>query len=119
MILLDHCMPHRYLGLLHKWGYSANLLTDHAEADAPDAKVIEIATNLDAVLLTADLDFSNILDYPPKDYASIIVMRYQAHEETQADASLKSTLEDLYREDLRGTLVIVSPRQYRIRRSDD
>jgi hypothetical protein len=40
MILLDNCMPHRYQRLLQEWGYD---------------------TELDAALLTDDLDFSNIL----------------------------------------------------------
>ncbi len=115
MILLDHCVPRRYLGLLQAWGYDANAMTDHIPADAPDSDVIALAAELDAVLLTVDLDFANILDYPPADYGGIVVMRYDAADEAAVDATLQTALADLYRDDLKGVLVIVSPTRYRVR----
>ena len=76
MILLDNCIPRRYLRLLGEWGYDAILMTEYLPHDAPDTHVIGLAVDIDAVLLTVDLDFSNILDYPPNDYQGIIVLRY-------------------------------------------
>ena len=116
MILLDQCVPRRYLRLLHDWGYAANLITDHIPANSPDPDLLMLAGELDAVLLTIDLDFSNILDYPPATYGGILVMRYQIEDEAEVDETLKTALVDLYREELRGALVIVSPHRYRIRR---
>jgi hypothetical protein len=46
----------------------------------------------------------------------IIVLRYQPEDEAEIDASLKTALHDLYRDDLNQTLVIVSPGRYRVRR---
>ncbi len=115
MILLDHCVPRRYLRLLHEWGYSVALMSAYIPADAPDTDVMALAGKLDAVLLTADLDFANILDYPPANYDGIVVMRYRAEDETGIDHTLKSMLDDLYRDNLRGLLVIVSPSRYRVR----
>jgi predicted nuclease of predicted toxin-antitoxin system len=112
MILLDHCVPRRYLRLLREWGYDTALITEHIPADAPDADVLMLASVLDAVLLTVDLDFANILDYPPSDYGGIVVLRYRIEDEAELDTTLKSALEDL---DLRGVLVIVSPGRYRVR----
>jgi hypothetical protein len=67
MILLDHCTPRRYLRLVQAWGYEADITINHIPQDANDTEVIALAQKLDAVLLTIDLDFSNILDYPPED----------------------------------------------------
>jgi hypothetical protein len=69
------------------------------------------------VLLTADLDFANTLNYPPGSYAGITVMRYGAASEAGLILTLRLALEDLYRDALRGTLVIIEPQRYRIRRS--
>lgn len=115
MILLDHCVPRRYLRLIQGWGYDAELLITHLTADSSDAQVIALAVALDAVLFTVDLDFTNILEYPPADYQGIVVLRYQSDEEASLDATLQSVLTDLYRDGLRGVLVIVSPGRYRIR----
>ena len=73
-LLLDHNIPRKYTRLLQEWGYESSFLDEHTAADADDADVIALAQKLDAVLLTADLDFANILDYPPADYAGIIVL---------------------------------------------
>jgi hypothetical protein len=115
-LLLDHCVPRRYARLLKAWGYDVRLSTEYLDADAPDTDIIALAVKLDAVLLTADLDFANVLDYPPADFGGIIVMRYAIEDEAQLDVTLQTTLTDLYREGLRAVLVIVAPRRYRVRR---
>ena len=68
------------------------------------------------MLLTADLDFANIISYPPANDDGIIVMRYETAEEASLTLSLQQALEDLYRDSLRGILVIIEPTRYRIRR---
>jgi predicted nuclease of predicted toxin-antitoxin system len=115
-VLLDHCVQRKFLRLLKSWGYEVSLLQEHLAPDAYDPDVLGIAQKLDAVLITEDMDFSNILDYPPNDFAGIIVIRYSAKEEIKTINSLKQALEDLYREDLRGVLVVVSSERYRVRR---
>lgn len=77
-ILVDHCVPRKFLRLIRDWGYDASLLTDYLAADASDEAVLALAQRLDAVLLTADLDFASILNYPPASYAGLMVMRYGA-----------------------------------------
>jgi hypothetical protein len=46
-------------------------------------------------------------------------MRYKIQDEAEADVSLKTALDELYRDGLRGVLVIVSPRHYRVRSEQD
>lgn len=116
MILLDACVPHKFQRLLKTWGYDAGLISDHLRPDAPDDDVIKMAQELDAVLLTVDLDFSHIFDYPPGDYVGIIVMRYHVIQESQIIQSLKQAVDDLYRDEFRGVLVIVEAGRYRTRR---
>ena len=115
-ILLDHYVPRRYLRLLNEWGYEASLLIDHTDADAPDDEVIQLARQLDAALLTVDMDLANVLAYPPQEYGGIIVMRYPIEDEEVLDDTLHQMLATLYRDELRGALIIVTPHRYRIRR---
>lgn len=114
-LLLDHCVPRKFLHKIRSWGYDATQLQDHMVPDAPDTDVIALAQQLDSVLLTIDLDFANIFDYPPVNYVGIIVIRYQVADETALMASLHQTLADLYRDNLRSKLVIVEAKRYRIR----
>ena len=116
MILLDQCVPRKFQGIIKSWGYQVDLLTEHISSDSPDTKVIELAQTLDAVLLTIDLDFANILDYPPADYQGIMVIRYDVADENDVLNTLKQALEDLYRDDLRQVLVIIEKNRYRVRK---
>lgn len=118
-VLLDHNVPAKFARLLNEWGYEACRLTEHLEADADDVDVIARAQALDAVLLTIDLDFANILDYPPASYSGILVMRYQAVVEDAVTITLHQALDDLYREGLRGKLVIIEPTRYRVRQTPE
>lgn len=115
-VLLDHGVPRRYLRLLHTWGYEATVSSTQIAAAASDTEVIALAQRLDAVLLTVDLDFANITVYPPADYGGILVLRYKPQDEAGVDRTLQQVLADLYRERLRGALVIVGADRYRIRR---
>jgi predicted nuclease of predicted toxin-antitoxin system len=114
MILLDHCVPQRYLDSLRDWGYQADLSVSYIPENAPDGAVIALATQLDAVLLTTDLDFSNITNYPPQQYQGIILLR-DKFRDVIANGTLKTVLTDLYRDKLRHTLIVISRGRYRIR----
>jgi predicted nuclease of predicted toxin-antitoxin system len=115
-ILLDHCVPQKCRGILQSWGYDVTLLKEHINPDADDVDVIAIAQKLDSVLLTVDMDFANILDYPPQNYQGIVVVRYQAIEEEVVITTLKQALLDLYRDDLRKALIVITGKHYRMRR---
>jgi predicted nuclease of predicted toxin-antitoxin system len=116
-ILVDQCVPRKFLRELRSWGYDASPVSEHIKADSPDTAVIALAQQLDAVLLTVDLDFSNIFDYPPANFAGIMVMRYEIQDEVALMATLRQALLDLYRDDLRSSLVIIEAKRYRVRRS--
>ena len=115
-ILLDACVPRKFGRLLELWGYPVVLSQAQIAADAPDSDVLMLAQPLDAILLTIDLDFSNILDYPPDETKGIVVLRYAIEDEDALIKTLQESLQQLYREGLQKALVIVSPGRYRLRR---
>jgi predicted nuclease of predicted toxin-antitoxin system len=117
-LLVDQCVPRKFLKLLIVWGYTASLVQDHISHNSDDSSVLALAQNLDAVLVTIDMDFSNILNYPPQNYQGIIVIRYQAEDEEEVSKALKEVLETHYRDSLRKTLIIITRDRYRVRREE-
>lgn len=117
MILLDHCVPRRYYRLLEAWGHQPTLLTQHLRADADDDDVLQKAAELGAALLTVDLHFADVLQYPPENYRGIIVMRYSVREEEEVTATLRQLLTDFGVAERQGRLFVVQPNRYRVRRS--
>jgi predicted nuclease of predicted toxin-antitoxin system len=116
MIIIDECVPRRYLRLLREWGYEVEFASSQLPPDAPDADMIALAKRLNAILLTVDLDFASILDYPPANFTGIIVLRYDGQLEADLDKTLETALREIGLAAFQGALVVISAGRYRVRR---
>lgn len=67
------------------------------------------------VLVTLDLDFSNILAYPPDRFSGIVVLRLADQAHITVQAAIERVLQLLPNEPVVGTLWIVEHRRIRIR----
>ena len=56
-------------------GHDATDLRDIGLGAAADSAIAAHAKSHQFAVLTADLDFANIVEYPPADYAGIVVIR--------------------------------------------
>jgi predicted nuclease of predicted toxin-antitoxin system len=61
--------------LLRQHGHDAVSVFDQHLQGHPDGDVAAACRHEGRALVTLDLDFANILAYPPEDYAGIIVLR--------------------------------------------
>lgn len=67
------------------------------------------------MLITLDLDFSNILAYPPAKFTGIVVLRLADQAHITVEAAIRRVLDLLPQEPVTGTLWIVEDRRIRIR----
>lgn len=68
----DHCVPESIAAALEAKGHEVLRLRNQMATDAPDPDVIEKAQRFDAVLLSLNGDFSDIVRYPPSTYGGIV-----------------------------------------------
>jgi predicted nuclease of predicted toxin-antitoxin system len=81
-VLADHCVYGKTVRLLRAHGCEVVTLHQLGQADASDGEVLALAQSLDAVLITNDKGFGNILVYPPARHEGVIVLRMKAaHQE--------------------------------------
>lgn len=113
----DQCVFGKTVQLLRSEGHTVVTLKELEKQEATDDEVLGITQSLDAVLVTNDLDFSNILLYPPSSHAGIIVLRIDYRTMARVHQALRDLLQRFDRDALRGALVIVSSRGWRIRRT--
>lgn len=73
--LVDANLPRSTVTALLKVGHEVEFARDIGLGAAADQDVAAHARSTDAVLLTRDLDFANIRQYPPENYAGIVVLR--------------------------------------------
>ncbi len=115
--LLDANMPRSVAGLLRALGHQVEDVRDVLPNGADDATVAAHTRAGQFILVTRDFDFADIRNYPPQDYAGIIVLELpddaMATQVNQALESFASRADLLAR--LPGRLAIVEPWRVRFR----
>ncbi|MEM8487060.1 MAG: DUF5615 family PIN-like protein [Bacteroidota bacterium] len=71
----DHCISQAIIRKLLDAGHEVLVLRDHLPQDAPDPVVIEKAQLENAILITLNGDFSDIVAYPPSEFVGIIALQ--------------------------------------------
>jgi predicted nuclease of predicted toxin-antitoxin system len=96
-------------------GHDAHSVVQQALGGQPDERIIDVCSREQRALITLDLDFSNILTYPPAKYPGIVVCRLPNQAHVTVEAAIRRVLDLLPQEALTGTLWIVEERRIRIR----
>jgi predicted nuclease of predicted toxin-antitoxin system len=115
--LLDANMPRSAARLLRELGHEVEDVREVLPPGADDATVAARAQARQLVLVTRDFDFADIRNYPPKNYAGLVVLELPddaiAAQVNQALKSFVSKVELLAR--LTGRLAIVELWRVRFR----
>jgi predicted nuclease of predicted toxin-antitoxin system len=72
---VDENLPQDVAMLLRENGYDAVSVFDQSLSGETDIVIFEVCQNEERVLVTLDLDFSNIQSYPPASANGMIVLR--------------------------------------------
>jgi predicted nuclease of predicted toxin-antitoxin system len=117
--LLDENVPFSAVATLHEQGYSAHHVRDFGLLGAPDETIFARAQEEGWIIVTRDLGFGNLLDYPLGTHAGIIVLRLPStFTAGQIRNTLSTFISGVEPKMLRGALAIVEPNRYRIRRPE-
>lgn len=114
----DQCVPGSIIRALREEGHEILRLKDSMAVDSPDPVVLAKAHELDAILLSLNGDFADIVSYPPADYNGIIAVQVRNHPETipQLISLLIAFLSSHPdRQFFVGKLLLVEPHRIRIR----
>lgn len=71
----DHCVSNSIMETLRDAGHEVLRLKDHIPSDSPDSVVISKAQELDAILISLNGDFADIVTYPHEKYKGIISLQ--------------------------------------------
>lgn len=117
--LLDHCVASSVRLSLTEAGFEVIRLGDVMPADSPDANVIAKAQELDAILVSNNGDFSDLVTYPPSQYGGIVAL--QIHNQPRILSVVVQRLIDYCREHpdrehYQGKLLLIEA--HRIRRRE-
>ena len=79
--LADHCISNFIIQRLREAKHEVLRLKDLLPAESPDTAVIAKAQEIDALLVSLNGDFADIVAYPPKSYKGIVALQVRNHSE--------------------------------------
>ena len=116
--LADHCVSNLTIQTLRDAGHDVVRLREVLPVDSPDSLVIAKAQALDAILLSLNGDFADIVTSPPRKYKGIIALQLRNHPEILPQV-LGRLIAYLDKEPevahYRGKLLVIEPDRIRIR----
>ena len=114
-IFADECVYKSTVDLLRSWGHDVLTTQEAGLAGKRDEEILAYAVMHERVLITIDMDFSNIRHYPPKSHKGIIVAKIRPRNADAVHKALKHLLNNIKPDRLSKSLVIVDQNKYRIR----
>jgi len=114
-LLLDADIPYSFLNKLKNEGYDVVDVRDISDHPLKDEEIFNLACKERRVLVTRDLDFGNILRYPPYKSSGIIILRTHLLSQEEMFKILKKALEE-GKNRLEGTLIIATKDRLRLRK---
>ncbi len=112
---LDENLPRDAEALLREAGHDVHAVLDEPLGGNPDPRVFDASQAEDRILVTFDLDFSDIRVYPPASHMGSRVLRPHMQSVDNTLALLRAALPVLETEPTRGRLWIIESDRVRIR----
>ena len=112
---VDECVYAVTTQLLRNQQHDVVTVQDAGLSGKPDEEVLAYAVEHRRVLITIDMDFSNIRRFPPHSYIGIIVLKIRPRIVPEVHAVLEQVLRDLDEAQLSKSLVMIDQSKYRVR----
>ena len=112
---LDENLQHEAQALVLGAGHDAHTVHDERLVGHPDSTILDVCLNEDRVLVTLDLDFADIRQYPPSSHRGIWVLRPETQSIEHTLSVLRGALALVGDELTTNRLWIVEPGRVRIR----
>lgn len=111
----DENLPVEIANLLQQAGYDATTVNQQGLGGSNDPTIFDICQQEQRILITLDLDFSDIRSYPPQNTAGIIVIRTTRQDKPYLLSIMPPVISALAQELIMGKLWIVEDNRIRIR----
>lgn len=116
-VLIDEDLHKSIASVFKDLGFTVFDVRDEGLRGQKDQQIFAWAQQKEAIIVSGDLDFANILDFPK--HKGIIILRFPNELSTATiNQEVKRLLKDLRKEDYKSNLIIVSPGNVRIKSNE-
>lgn len=115
-VLVDEDLPRSTAALLQSLSIDAQDVRDVGLKGASDAQVFEYAQKEERIIITRDIEFGNILKYPPPRHYGVIVVRLpNTYVRYQILGVIRTFFVEVEKKELVRHIVVLEIDKYRIR----
>jgi predicted nuclease of predicted toxin-antitoxin system len=115
---IDENLPVEAAKIFLKLGYDADTIFAEGLKGSSDEELINVCKKEDRILVTLDLDFSDVRVYPPGSVPGIIILRIADQSADSTLSVLNKVILAVNKENPAGKLWIVDEKRIRIRESE-
>ncbi len=112
---LDENLPELVRDTLNELGHDAHTVAEEGLSGAQDATVLQACVAENRILITLDLDFSDIRAYPPGSYPGVWVLRPTKQTFNAIEALVRAGVRLSAVERVLGQLWVIDDKRVRIR----
>jgi len=112
---LDENQPRALLAVLRGAGHEVDTAAEEGLGGKADAELVARCQLDQRAMLTFDLDFADLRQYPPEQYSGLLVLRLRSHAVQHVLAVVRRVLPLLETEPVAGHLWLIDEKQVRIR----
>jgi predicted nuclease of predicted toxin-antitoxin system len=115
-IKLDENLPEELKGLLAERGHDVQSVPDESLIGRHDEVIFEASQREARMLLTQDLDFSDVRKFRPGTHPGVVVIRLREPSRRGITARMRQVLDEEPIDRWAGCFVVISDRKLRVRR---
>lgn len=112
---LDENLSRHLQSELENLGFDVSTAADEGLLGRPDADIASAAKSEERILLTLDLDFADVVRFPPGTHPGIILFRPSSMGPGTVNRFVTANVRILDFSRLAGSLVVVEPARIRVR----
>lgn len=115
--VIDEDMPRSTTKVLKTSGYEVLDVRDCGLRGKTDEEIFRFAQEVKGIILTADMDFGNLLRFPCGSHCGIVIAHFPNELSTfELNQQIIKAFDNLSGVDLKGNLIILEPGRIRIRK---
>lgn len=111
---VDESLHLEIADLLRGRGHNALTVFDQGLRGRSDRDIADLSQYEDRILISLDLDFSNILMFPPEKYSGLIVLRLRRKSRSAVRQVITRIIDRLGEEPIEGRLWVVDEHRIRV-----
>ena len=112
---VDENLPIEVADLLASVGYDALTVFDQKLVGEDDRRILDVCQAERRILITLDLDFSDVRSYPPQQSPGLVVLRLHRQDKSYVLETIKRVIPLLEQEEIEHRLWIVEENRIRVR----